>query len=148
MRFCLNLWLEIKNVARELTQKLTNYGSLQWHCVQFFATAGYPCPPLRNPSDHYLRCVNKDFDKVKKNGLSIRKARKHRIPQFDEEALKEYADPLDEKEIKDVVEKLINSYQLSEQALYTAKFIDKQTKVVSIYTVAINCKLPRCVKVK
>ncbi|CAI0422288.1 unnamed protein product, partial [Linum tenue] len=29
---------------------------------QFFATSGFPCPPQRNPSDHYLRTVNKDFD--------------------------------------------------------------------------------------
>ncbi|CAI0422255.1 unnamed protein product [Linum tenue] len=29
---------------------------------QFFASSGFPCPPQRNPSDHYLRTVNKDFD--------------------------------------------------------------------------------------
>ena len=33
--------------------------------LQFFAQAGYPCQPLRNPSDHLLRCINADFDKVK-----------------------------------------------------------------------------------
>ncbi|RWV79648.1 hypothetical protein GW17_00059192 [Ensete ventricosum] len=32
---------------------------------QFFAQAGFPCPALRNPSDHFLRCINSDFDKVK-----------------------------------------------------------------------------------
>jgi hypothetical protein len=32
--------------------------------LQFFANAGFPCPPLRNPSDHYLRFINADFDKV------------------------------------------------------------------------------------
>uniref|UniRef100_J3MVN3 ABC transporter domain-containing protein n=2 Tax=Oryza brachyantha TaxID=4533 RepID=J3MVN3_ORYBR len=31
--------------------------------AQFFASNGYPCPPMRNPSDHFLRTVNKDFDK-------------------------------------------------------------------------------------
>nr|GLL26212.1 ABC transporter G family member 11-like [Ipomoea trifida] len=29
---------------------------------QFFALNGFPCPPMRNPSDHYLRTINKDFD--------------------------------------------------------------------------------------
>lgn len=33
--------------------------------MQFFAQAGFPCPALRNPSDHFLRCINSDFDKVK-----------------------------------------------------------------------------------
>ncbi|KAH7860444.1 hypothetical protein Vadar_013494 [Vaccinium darrowii] len=29
---------------------------------EFFTLNGFPCPPMRNPSDHYLRTVNKDFD--------------------------------------------------------------------------------------
>ncbi|CAI0422229.1 unnamed protein product [Linum tenue] len=29
---------------------------------QFFTMNGFPCPTLRNPSDHYLRTINKDFD--------------------------------------------------------------------------------------
>ncbi|CAL8164163.1 unnamed protein product [Prunus armeniaca] len=29
---------------------------------QFFASNGFPCPTLRNPADHYLRTINKDFD--------------------------------------------------------------------------------------
>ncbi|KAL7090036.1 hypothetical protein ACP275_12G014800 [Erythranthe tilingii] len=28
----------------------------------FFASNGFPCPSMRNPSDHYLRTINKDFD--------------------------------------------------------------------------------------
>ncbi|WCJ36871.1 ABC-2 type transporter family protein [Euphorbia peplus] len=32
--------------------------------LQFFAEAGFPCPSRRNPSDHFLRCVNSDFDLV------------------------------------------------------------------------------------
>ncbi|RDX84345.1 ABC transporter G family member 15, partial [Mucuna pruriens] len=28
----------------------------------FFARAGFPCPSRRNPSDHFLRCINSDFD--------------------------------------------------------------------------------------
>ncbi|KAL8545124.1 hypothetical protein ACS0TY_005353 [Phlomoides rotata] len=32
--------------------------------LQFFAEAGFPCPERRNPSDHFLRCINSDFDYV------------------------------------------------------------------------------------
>ncbi|BAT91171.1 hypothetical protein VIGAN_06248400 [Vigna angularis var. angularis] len=32
--------------------------------MQFFAKAGFPCPSRRNPSDHFLRCINSDFDAV------------------------------------------------------------------------------------
>lgn len=32
--------------------------------VQFFAEAGFPCPSRRNPSDHFLRCINSDFDAI------------------------------------------------------------------------------------
>ncbi|BBN02381.1 ATP-binding cassette, subfamily G (WHITE), member 2 [Marchantia polymorpha subsp. ruderalis] len=31
---------------------------------EFFANAGFPCPTMRNPSDHYLRTINSDFDNV------------------------------------------------------------------------------------
>ncbi|KAB1201681.1 ABC transporter G family member 11 [Morella rubra] len=30
--------------------------------TSFFASNGFPCPTLRNPSDHYLRTINRDFD--------------------------------------------------------------------------------------
>ncbi|KAH0676450.1 hypothetical protein KY285_024251 [Solanum tuberosum] len=29
---------------------------------RYFALNGFPCPTMRNPSDHYLRTINKDFD--------------------------------------------------------------------------------------
>lgn len=32
--------------------------------IEFFADAGVPCPSRRNPSDHFLRCINSDFDRI------------------------------------------------------------------------------------
>lgn len=32
--------------------------------MQFFDEAGFPCPTRGNPSDHFLRCINSDFDKT------------------------------------------------------------------------------------
>jgi ABC-type multidrug transport system ATPase subunit len=32
---------------------------------EFFEQASFPYPPLRNPSDHFIRCINSDFDRVK-----------------------------------------------------------------------------------
>ncbi|MED6220321.1 ABC transporter G member 15 [Stylosanthes scabra] len=32
--------------------------------VEFFGKAGFPCPCRGNPSDHFLRCINSDFDAV------------------------------------------------------------------------------------
>jgi hypothetical protein len=37
--------------------------------LQFFALSGFPCPSLMNPSDHFLRTINKDFDKDIEEGM-------------------------------------------------------------------------------
>ncbi len=36
--------------------------------LTMFEEAGLPCPPLRNPTDHFLHVINKDF----KVGLGVR----------------------------------------------------------------------------
>ncbi|GFY90846.1 white-brown complex-like protein [Actinidia rufa] len=36
---------------------------------EFFTLNGFSCPPMRNPSDHYLRIINKDFDVDIEQGL-------------------------------------------------------------------------------
>ncbi|XP_015957433.1 ABC transporter G family member 1 isoform X2 [Arachis duranensis] len=39
---------------------------------QFFALNGFPCPTLHNPSDHYLRVINKDFEQEAEEGFGSR----------------------------------------------------------------------------
>ncbi|KAE8009213.1 hypothetical protein FH972_005662 [Carpinus fangiana] len=38
----------------------------------FFASNGFPCPTLQNPSDHFLKTINKDFEKDIEQGLDRR----------------------------------------------------------------------------
>ncbi|KAK1411657.1 hypothetical protein QVD17_38214 [Tagetes erecta] len=32
--------------------------------IKFFSDVGLPCPSRKNPSDHFLQCINSDFDRV------------------------------------------------------------------------------------
>lgn len=32
--------------------------------LQHFAVAGFPCPALQSPPDHFMRAINPEFDKV------------------------------------------------------------------------------------
>ncbi|GER42827.1 ABC transporter [Striga asiatica] len=41
--------------------KMVYFGSAS-AANEFFASNGFRCPSMRNPSDHYLRTINKDFD--------------------------------------------------------------------------------------
>uniref|UniRef100_A0A453CG71 ABC transporter domain-containing protein n=1 Tax=Aegilops tauschii subsp. strangulata TaxID=200361 RepID=A0A453CG71_AEGTS len=76
---------------------------------EFFAEVGFPCPPLRNPSDHFLRCVNSDFDKVK---ATLKGSMKARIERSD--------DPLDKITTSEAIRKLVSAYNRS-QYYYAAR---------------------------
>ncbi|XP_028758797.1 ABC transporter G family member 15 [Neltuma alba] len=67
--------------------------------VEFFAKAGFPCPSRRNPSDHFLRCINADFDTV-----TLAMVASQKMPEQDN---------LSTAEIKAI---LVEKYQWSEYA--------------------------------
>uniref|UniRef100_A0ACD5UDL3 Uncharacterized protein n=2 Tax=Avena sativa TaxID=4498 RepID=A0ACD5UDL3_AVESA len=84
------------------------FGQASQAC-EFFAEVGFPCPPLRNPSDHFLRCVNSDFDKVK---ATLKGSMKARIERSD--------DPLDKITTSEAIRKLVSSFNRS-QYYYAAR---------------------------
>ncbi|KAL5993358.1 ABC transporter G member 11 [Asimina triloba] len=85
---------------------------------EFFAQAGFPCPTLRNPSDHFLRCINADFDKVK---ATLKGSIKLRFVNAD--------DPLEKTTTAEAIRTLISFYN-SSQYYYTAKEkVDEISKV-------------------
>ncbi|WCJ33444.1 ABC-2 type transporter family protein [Euphorbia peplus] len=85
--------------------------------IQFFADAGFPCPTRRNPSDHYLRCINSDFDKI----LAIR-LKLHESPEA-ESAISFSAE--------NIKEKLLEKYKCSANSIITRKRI-REIKLVDV----------------
>ncbi|KAK3002064.1 hypothetical protein RJ639_020434 [Escallonia herrerae] len=49
------------NLCLLSTGRTVYFGSTS-EADKFFASNGFMCPAMRNPSDHYLRTINKDFD--------------------------------------------------------------------------------------
>lgn len=82
--------------------KTVYFGKASQAC-EFFEQAGFPCPPFRNPSDHFLRCINSDFDKVK---ATLKGSMRLRIERSD--------DPLDKITTSQATQTLIEKYQCSE----------------------------------
>ncbi|CAL2255704.1 unnamed protein product [Prunus armeniaca] len=75
--------------------------------VAFFARAGVPCPSRRNPSDHFLRCINSDFNRVTMNDSQ----RIRDIPKS--------SDPLMNLATAEIKEMLVEKYKSSEYATRT-----------------------------
>jgi hypothetical protein len=120
--------------------------------LQFFAQAGFPCPPLRNPSDHFLRCVNSDFDKVKatlKGSMKTRVSLKefNQLPCapclcwfncFDRAftllvhtQFERTDDPLERTTTSEVMRRLISYYQHSQYYFNAQQKVDEMARVVS-----------------
>ncbi|KAB2630225.1 ABC transporter G family member 11 [Pyrus ussuriensis x Pyrus communis] len=85
---------------------------------EFFAQAGFPCPALRNPSDHFLRCINSDFDKVK---ATLKGSMKLRFEESD--------DPLEKMTTAEAIRVLINSYRSSQYSYAAREKVEEISKV-------------------
>ncbi|KAK2993803.1 hypothetical protein RJ640_027681 [Escallonia rubra] len=87
--------------------------------IKFFAEAGFPCPSRRNPSDHFLRCINSDFDIVTatlKGSQRIRETQKT-------------SDPLSIMATAQIKAMLVEKYKRSE---YSAKARSRMRELSTI----------------
>ncbi|XP_062206212.1 ABC transporter G family member 11-like [Phragmites australis] len=97
--------------------KTVYFGKASEAC-EFFAQAGFPCPPMRNPSDHFLRCVNSDFDKVK---ATLKGSMKNRFERSD--------DPLERIMTSEAMRRLISYYQHSQYYINAQQKVDEMARV-------------------
>ncbi|CAM6018489.1 unnamed protein product [Sphagnum balticum] len=96
------------------------YFGVATDACQHFATAGFPCPELQNPSDHYLRAVNTDFDQLR---TALQQGSNSTCADMESSSM----DPLDRMTAKQVVEILAEVYQKSDYAAATMSRIQLQT---------------------
>ncbi|CAJ1952381.1 unnamed protein product [Sphenostylis stenocarpa] len=101
-----------------LSSGKTVYFGQASEAYEFFAQAGFPCPALRNPSDHFLRCINSDFDKVK---ATLKGSMKLRFEGSD--------DPLDRITTAEAIRTLIDFYRTSQHSYAAVQKVDEISKV-------------------
>ncbi|RLN18038.1 ABC transporter G family member 11-like [Panicum miliaceum] len=97
--------------------KTVCFGKASEAC-EFFSQAGFPCPPMRNPSDHFLRCINSDFDKVK---ATLKGSMKTRFERSD--------DPLEKITTSEAMRRLISYYQHSQYYINAQQKVDEMARV-------------------
>ncbi|GAB4842294.1 hypothetical protein Ancab_012264 [Ancistrocladus abbreviatus] len=74
---------------------------------QFFAQAGHPCPSKRNPPNHFLHCINSDFDKVAATLMG----------SYGKHEIQGLSDPLMNVNTTKIKETLIEKYRCLEYAM-------------------------------
>ncbi|XP_063945340.1 ABC transporter G family member 11 [Daucus carota subsp. sativus] len=101
-----------------LSSGKTIYFGQASEAYEFFAQAGFPCPALRNPSDHFLRCINSDFDKVK---ASLKGSMKLRFEGTD--------DPLDKTTTAEAIRTLTEFYRTSQFSYLAREKVEEMSKL-------------------
>ncbi|XP_010534742.1 PREDICTED: ABC transporter G family member 13 isoform X2 [Tarenaya hassleriana] len=95
---------------------------------KFFGEAGFPCPSRRNPSDHFLRCVNSDFDDVTATLAESRRMHVSSLLQHSCET-RNPLEPLEDLPTSEIRATLVRKFRCSE---YAAAARAKMQEVLSI----------------
>ncbi|CAN1755468.1 ABC transporter G family member 15 [Linum perenne] len=96
----------------------TVYSGEAKKAAEFFAQAGFPCPIRRNPSDHFLRCINSDFDQIR-----LPLMRSKRVCD-----IKKPLEPLNYLPTTEIKAMLIKEYR---QSNYAAKENDRMKQILA-----------------
>ncbi|XP_047322164.1 ABC transporter G family member 15-like [Impatiens glandulifera] len=95
---------------------------------KFFEEAGFPCPSRRNPSDHFLRCINSDFDVVTS---TLKGSQRHRESG-------QTSDPMMEVLTSDIKRILVDKYKSSEYAFKARQRI-KELSTIRGVDLEVKC---------
>ncbi|KAD5960534.1 hypothetical protein R6Q59_013613 [Mikania micrantha] len=89
--------------------------------ITFFAEAEFPCPTKRNPSDHFLRCINSDFDVV---NSTLKGSQRHYEEPKGSDAYKRFS-------VLEIKSTLVEKYKWSKYA----KKVESKMKQISEFNV-------------
>ncbi|ESQ30337.1 hypothetical protein EUTSA_v10011282mg [Eutrema salsugineum] len=84
--------------------------------TKFFGEAGFPCPSKRNPSDHFLRCVNSDFDDITATLVESRRIHDSSFSLYQLHETSNTLDPLDDIPTAEIKTILVRKFKCSDYA--------------------------------
>ncbi|CAA7048497.1 unnamed protein product [Microthlaspi erraticum] len=84
--------------------------------TKFFGEAGFPCPSRRNPSDHFLRCVNSDFDDITATLVESRRINDSSLSHYQLHETSNRLDPLNDIPTAEIRSTLVRKFKCSEYA--------------------------------
>ncbi|RID56830.1 hypothetical protein BRARA_F00252 [Brassica rapa] len=100
--------------------------------TKFFGEAGFPCPSRRNPSDHFLRCVNSDFDGITATVVESRRIHDSSFSLYRETS--NTLDPFDNMPTAEIRTTLVRKFKCSEYAVASRARIQEITSIKGLVT--------------